>query len=134
TRMKDLMTPDGRLKNNRINCHDVYDYLKHARPHTEIAISLGISFEEVLALIHYIVEHEEAVEANWQAFEADVARGYPPDVQAKIEASRIKFEHLCQEIRERKAKAAGRGQRTADGQPCDGARGVLGSTPQPGLH
>ena len=75
TRMKDLVTPDGRLKDSRINCHDVYDYLKHNRPHTEIALALLISVEEVLALIHYIVEHEEEVEANWQAFEAKAAKG-----------------------------------------------------------
>src|SRR5437764_14327551 len=108
TRMKDLVTPDGRLKGDRINCHDVYNYLKHFRPHTEIAITLGISFEEVLALIHYIVEHEEEVEANWQAFEAEVAKGYPPEIQVKLEASRIRFEQKCQEIRRRKAQEAER--------------------------
>ncbi len=121
TRMKDLVTAEGRLKDNRINCHDVYNYLKHARPHTEIAISLRISFEEVLALIHYIVEHEEQVEANRQAFEADVAKGYPPEVQAKLEESHKRFEQKVQAIRERLAQEASRDQGTTGGQQRGGA-------------
>jgi hypothetical protein len=116
-RMKDLVTPEGRLKDNRINCHDVYNYLKYDRPHTEIAVALQITREEVLALIHYIVEHEEAVEANWQAFEAMIAKGYPPDVQAKIEASRIKLQKMREAFLQRKAQEAGHDQRTDDGQP-----------------
>src|SRR5437764_3142295 len=103
TRMKDLVTPDGRLKGDRINCHDVYNYLKHFRPHTEIAITLGISHEEVLALIHYIVEHEEDMEANWQAVEAEIAKGNPPEVQARLEESRKKLEQMRETILQRKA-------------------------------
>src|SRR5436190_21302481 len=129
TRMKDLVTPDGRLKGDRINCHDVYDYLKHARPHTEIAITLGISHEEVLALIHYIVEHEEEVEANWQAFEAEVAKGYPPGVQAKLDAAHEKFERMKQAILQRKSQEASGGQGPADGQRRDGTRPLPASAP-----
>jgi hypothetical protein len=116
TRMKDLVTAEGRLKDNRINCHDVYNYLKHARPHTEIAISLGVSFEEVLALIHYIVEHEEAVEANWQAVEAEIARGNPPEVEAKLEESRKKLAAMREAILQRKAQEASRDQGPIGGQ------------------
>jgi hypothetical protein len=106
TLMKDLVTPEGRLVDSRINCHDVYHYLKHGRPHTEIALALLISREEVLALIHYIVEHEEAVEANWQAFETMVAKGNPPEVEARLEASRRKLMQLREDILRRKAREA----------------------------
>ena len=129
THMKDLVTPDGRLKDNRISCHDVYNYLKHDRPHTEIAWSLQISREEVLALIHYIVEHEEEVEANWQAFEAEIANWPPPEMQAKIEASRAKLQRMREEYLQRKAQEAGRGQGTADGQSCNAPRALPDSTP-----
>src|SRR4051794_35218010 len=91
TRMKDLVTPDGRLKDSRINCHDVYSFLKHERAHTEIAIALQISLEEVLALIHYIVEHEKEVEDNWQAFEAAAAKGNPPQVEAMLVQTRARM-------------------------------------------
>ncbi len=106
TRMKDLVTPDGRLKGSRINCHDVYDYLKRFRPHTEIVIGLQISQEEVLALIHYIVEHEEEVEANWQAFEAAAARGNPPDVEERLKETRARMEAWRQEQRHRTEEPA----------------------------
>jgi len=38
-------------------------------------------------LIHYIVEHEDAVEANWQRVEAAIAKGKPPEVEAILERS-----------------------------------------------
>jgi hypothetical protein len=131
-RMKDLVTPEGRLKDNRINCHDVYAYLKDFRPHTEIAITFSISQEEVLALIHYIVEHEEAVEANWQAFEADVAKGYTPEVQAKIDASRKKLEQRREAILQRKAQEAADAQGPVDGRPCGASHTLPHSTPAKG--
>ena len=91
TLMKDMVTPDGRLKGNRINCHDVYHYLKRQRPHTEIALTFQIFPEEVLALIHYIVEHETEVEENWQAFEAKVANGNPPEIEEKLVETRARM-------------------------------------------
>jgi hypothetical protein len=97
TLMKDLVTPEGRLKHSRISCHHVYDYLKHFRPHTEIVLALQISHEEVLALIHYIVEHEEEVEATWQAFEAAAAKGNPPEVEAKLTQARAQMQAWRQE-------------------------------------
>ena len=132
TRMKDLVTPEGRLKNSRINCHDVYDFLKSQRPHTEIAIALLISTEEVLALIHYIVEHEEAVEANWQAFEAAAAKENPPEGQTRLEESRKKLQHMRESIIKRRVQETNRGQGPSDGHPCDGSRALPHSTPSPG--
>lgn len=106
TRMKDLVTPEGRLKGTRVSCHDVYNLLKRHRPHTEIALIFLISLEEVLALIHYIVEHEEEMEENWQAFEALVAKGNPPEVEAKLVETRARMEAWRQQRRrEREASA-----------------------------
>jgi hypothetical protein len=106
--MKDLVTPEGRLKGSRINCHDVYDYIKHHRPHTEIALALQVFPEDVLALIHFIVEHEEEVEANWQAFEAMAAKGNPPEVEAKLVQTRARMqawrEERCRQRAEEQAR------------------------------
>ena len=104
TRMKDLVTPEGWLKRSRISCHEVYHYLKAHRPHTEIAIALQIFPEEVLALIHYIVEHEEEVEENWQAFEALVAKGNPPEVEAKLVETRARMEAWRKERNQQRTK------------------------------
>src|SRR5947199_4387973 len=106
--MKDLVTPEGRLKDVRISCHDVYHYLKHGRPHTEIALALLISIEEVLALIHYIVEHEEEVEDNWQAFEAMAAKGNPPEVEAKLAETRVRMKAFLEERRRQRAEEESR--------------------------
>jgi hypothetical protein len=107
-RMKDLVTPEGRLVGSRINCHDVYDYLKHCRPHTEIALALLISVEEVLALIHYIVEHEEEVEATWQAFEAKAAKGNPPEIEAKLVDTRARMQAWREERQRQREREATR--------------------------
>jgi len=102
--MKDLVTPEGRLQGSRINCHDVYDFLKHHRPHTEIALALQILPEEVLALIHYIVEHEEEVEENWQAFEAAAAKGNPPEIEAMLVETRARMQAWLQERRRQRTE------------------------------
>jgi len=108
TRMRDLVTPEGRLKDSRINCHDVYNYLKHNRPHTEIAVTLQISWEEVLALIHYIVDHEEEVEENWQAVEARIAKGNPPEIEAKLAETRGRMQRWLEERNQQKTEEVAR--------------------------
>jgi hypothetical protein len=104
TLMKDLVNAEGRLLRIRINCHHVYDYLKHDRPHTEIALALQIYPEEVLALIHYIVEHEEEVEATWQAFEAKAAKGNPPEVEAKLVETRARMKAWLEDRQRQRAE------------------------------
>ena len=112
TCMKDLVTPEGRLKGSRVSCHDVYNLLKRQRPHTEIALTFLISLEEVLALIHYIVEHEEEMEENWQAFEAMIAKGNPPEVEARLVETRARIEAWRQQ-RARERTEEGNRERTA---------------------
>jgi hypothetical protein len=102
--MKDLVNADGRLVRIRINCHHVYAYLKDHRPHTEIALALEIYPEEVLALIHYIVEHEEEVEANWQAFEAMAAKGNPPEIEAKLVETRARMKAWLEDRKRQRAE------------------------------
>ena len=108
TRMKDLITPEGRLTDSRINCHDVYAYLKDDWSHTEIGLALGIFPEQVLALIHYIVEHEEEVEENYQLFEEQAAKGNPPEIEAKLVETRARMQAWLQERHQQREKEQSR--------------------------
>lgn len=72
--MKTTITPQGRIAGSRISVHDVYYYLKSNTPHTEIALILGLYPEDVLAAIHYIVEHDAEMERIYQAVEARAPR------------------------------------------------------------
>jgi hypothetical protein len=52
---------------------------------------LSLSTEEVESLIRYIEEHKEEVMAVHRQIEERIARGNPPEVEAKLEKSRPRF-------------------------------------------
>ena len=105
--MKTRITSDGRIEGTRITVHDVYYYLKHHRPHTEIALMLGVFPDDILDAIHYIVEHRDAVEANYQAVEERNARGNPPEIEAILQESRAKMQRWLQERRQARVEKVG---------------------------
>jgi hypothetical protein len=55
---------------------------------------LGLSSNQVLAALEYIEEHKEEVLADYQKILDRVARGHPPELQAKIDAMHAKYEKL----------------------------------------
>jgi uncharacterized protein (DUF433 family) len=89
--MSTTITENGRINGTRITVHDVYYYLKNHRPHTEIALILGLFPDDVLTAIHYIEEHREECEAVYQRVEERIARGNPPEMMAKLEQTRAKM-------------------------------------------
>jgi hypothetical protein len=82
--------------------------LKEHWSHTEIGLALTIFPEQVLALIHYIVEHEEEVEENYQRFEELAAKGNPPEVEAKLVETRARMQAWLQERRQQREKEQAR--------------------------
>jgi uncharacterized protein (DUF433 family) len=102
--MKTSITEHGRINGSRITVHDVYYYLKRGRPHTEIALILGLFPEDVLAAIGYIEQHKEEVEEVYRDAEERNARGNPPEIQAKLEASRAKMQAWLEERRKTKTQ------------------------------
>jgi hypothetical protein len=74
-------------------------------------VTLGLSTREVLALMQYIEEHKEEVMAENAKIEARIARGNPPEIEARMAASpaRALIEAHKEKIRRRNQEANGAG-------------------------
>jgi len=68
---------------------------------------LGLAVEQVGALIQYIHEHQDEVMAQNLAIEERIARGNPPEIEAKLAASRGRARTLREKLL--KAKQEGNG-------------------------
>jgi uncharacterized protein (DUF433 family) len=87
------------IAGTRITVYDIMDYLKQDWHHTAIAAWLRLSSYQVLAAIKYIEEHCEEVEAEYKLILEREARGNPPEIQAKREASHAKLQALLAKTR-----------------------------------
>ncbi len=76
------------LAGTRVTVFDVLHYLDAGHGPTYIAAVLGIGTPGVEALIRYIEEHKEEVRAENQKILDRIARGNPPEVEAKLRESR----------------------------------------------
>jgi uncharacterized protein (DUF433 family) len=93
------ISSDGRIDGTRISVHDVYYYLKRGRPHTEIALILGLYPDDILEAIGYIVSHRPEMEAVYQQVEELNAKGNPPEIEEKRQQSRAKLNRWLEERR-----------------------------------
>src|SRR5262245_10235182 len=75
------------LSDIRITVYDILPYLEAGRSPNYIAAVLNLGTAEVEALMQYIDEHKEAVMAVHRKIEERIARGNPPEVLARLEAS-----------------------------------------------
>ena len=89
------------LAGTRVTVFDVLHYLDAGHGPTYIGAVLGISTPEVQALLRYIEEHREEVRAENQKILDRIARGNPPEVEAKRKESRAKLAALREELRRR---------------------------------
>jgi uncharacterized protein (DUF433 family) len=93
---------NDRIAGTRITVHDVFYYLENGRSQQETATILRLSPEQVEAAVRYIKEHHEEVAAVYQRIEARNARGNPPEIEARREASRAKMRAWMEERRRAK--------------------------------
>jgi uncharacterized protein (DUF433 family) len=94
------------LAGTRITVFDIIPYLEAGHSPTYIAALLGLSTAEVEALIQYIEEHKTEVMATNQKIVERIARGNPPEIEARREKSHAKLLALREELR-RKAGTEG---------------------------
>jgi uncharacterized protein (DUF433 family) len=76
------------LAGTRVTVFDVLHYLDAGHGPTYIAAVLGISTPAVQTLMQYIEEHKEEVRAENQKILDRIARGNPPEVEARLRESR----------------------------------------------
>jgi uncharacterized protein (DUF433 family) len=98
----------------RITVFDVIPYLKAGHSPTYIAAGLGLSTDEVQALVQYIEEHKEEVMAENQKIEERIARGNPPEVEAIREESHARLLAYREELRRKKAQEGANGAGTPE--------------------
>jgi uncharacterized protein (DUF433 family) len=87
------------IEGTRITVYDILDYTEDGWHHTAIAAWLRLSSAQVLAAIKYIEEHKDEVMANYQKILERCARGNPPELQAKLDATHAKYQALWAERR-----------------------------------
>jgi uncharacterized protein (DUF433 family) len=75
------------LAGTRTTVYDVIPYLEAGRSANYIAAAMGHSTRQIEALIHYIEEHREEVMAVHRQIEERIARGNPPEIEARLAAS-----------------------------------------------
>jgi uncharacterized protein (DUF433 family) len=80
-----------KIAGTRITIYDVYYYMRKGWHHSSIAGILSLSSREVLEVMRYIEAHRDEVEAVHQQIEERIARGHPPEVQAKLDAIHAKY-------------------------------------------
>ena len=98
------------LSNIRITVYDIIPYLEAGDSVNYIALVLGISLAEVQALIRYIEEHKDEVMAVHRRIEERIAKGNPPEVQAKLKASHAKLLALKAELERKRALEENNGE------------------------
>jgi uncharacterized protein (DUF433 family) len=93
----------------RITVFDVLHYLQAGHSPNYIAAVLSLSTAEVLAAIRYIEEHRDEVLAMNRRIEERIARGNPPEVEAKRQASHEKLLALREELQRRRREEEANG-------------------------
>jgi uncharacterized protein (DUF433 family) len=96
-----------RIVGTRSTVFNVYHYLKAPHwTHAEIAGILNITAEQMAAAVRYIEENKAEVAEVDRQIEERIARGNPPEIEARREASRLKMEAWLAERRRQRAQEA----------------------------
>lgn len=94
---------DGRIVGTRITVYDVLTYV--GRHPSGIAVTLGVSTWQVQAALRYFTENREEVLKHYRAALARIARGNPPEVEAKLRKSHERLQQRVRELRQRRSEA-----------------------------
>jgi uncharacterized protein (DUF433 family) len=92
------------IEGSRITVFDVLHYHQAGWYRDEIACLFRLSSRQVEVALRYIEEHKEEVMAENAKIEARIARGNPPELQAKIDAARVRTQAMIEELRRSKGQ------------------------------
>jgi len=106
------------LAGTRTTVYDIIPYLLAGDSPTYIASAMGHSTREIEALMQYIEEHKKEVMAVHQKIEARIARGNPPEIEAKFPASqgRARLQARLEEIRRQRSSPEANGKSHSERQ------------------
>jgi uncharacterized protein (DUF433 family) len=92
------------IEGSRITVFDVLHYHQAGWYRDEIAAFFRLSSRQVQVALQYIEEHKEEVMATNAKIEARIARGNPPELQAKLDASKGAAQARREELRRKKSQ------------------------------
>ena len=87
------------IAGTRITVFDIWDYAKEHWHRDAIATTLRLSSAQVSAALEYIEQHREEVLAEYAKIRDREARGNPPELQAKLDATHARFQARLAERR-----------------------------------
>jgi uncharacterized protein (DUF433 family) len=100
------------LAGTRITIYNILPYFEAGWHHSTIAMVYGISSAEVLAFKDYFELHKEEVLAENAKILARIAKGNPPEVEARLVQSKAKLQALMEELRRNRiSEVSGEGHR-----------------------
>jgi uncharacterized protein (DUF433 family) len=107
------------LKGTRLTVYDIIPYRLHGYTAEQLAEVFCTGSPELTpayieALYRYMDEHYDEVMAVHERIEARIAKGNPPEIEAKLAESRARFQAKLADIRRRMAE---RGGANGDGHP-----------------
>ena len=102
------------IKGTRITVYDVYHYLESGDwQEQEIAEILGLSMDQLKEAIRFIGDNKTDIQKVHQQIDDRIARGNPPEIDAKLAESRKNREELLQQGRDAKHQ-----EKNGVGDPC----------------
>jgi uncharacterized protein (DUF433 family) len=97
------------LVGTRITVFDIIPYLRAGRSATYIASVFSLGTAQVEALMRYIDEHKEEVMAENRKIEERIARGNPPEVEARRAERHAKLLALKAELERNNSQGGANG-------------------------
>ena len=94
------------LAGTRITVFTLLPYFDAGWHHSSIAMVHGLSSAQVLALKDYFEQHKEEVLADNAKILARIAKGNPPEVEARRVQSKAKLQALREELRHKREMEA----------------------------
>lgn len=82
------------IEGTRITVYDVLHYHLGGWHPTAIAGNFRLSSAQIQAALDYVEAHKEEVMEQYRKIEERIARGNPPEVQAKLDAIHAKYNIL----------------------------------------
>ena len=95
-----------RIEGTRISIYDVLTYSEAGWEMSRIAALLRINSAQVEAALDYVAANHDTVMENYRRILARIAKGNPPEIEAKLAQSHQRFLERVAEMQRRKESDA----------------------------
>src|SRR5258708_27197745 len=89
---------NNRIDGLRITIYDIVHYLEAGKTAADIVDILPLTLEQVETAIRYIDDHKDAVMTVHRQIEERIARGNPPEIEARARASPAQMDDWLQHL------------------------------------